>query len=101
MDGLIALAAAALGLVPASAAAIIAKAAASRLFLRTSHADLQLAVAHLVAIERADGFLGFDLCAHFDKGKALRLTAVTVLDEGHGCHGASLRKQGFQVLFRG
>ena len=66
-----------------AAAAAISEAAASMLLARAGQTDFQFAVAHLKAIEGADGLLGFDLRTHFHESKAFGLTAIPVLDQRH------------------
>src|SRR5262245_56153128 len=47
---------------------------------RAGQVDCQLTIAHAIAVEHGDGFLGLSLGAHLDKAKTLRLAGVPVLD---------------------
>ena len=47
---------------------------------------LQIVIVQRVAVEHADGFIRFALCAHGYEGKAIGLPAFAILDNIDGCN---------------
>ena len=70
-------------------------------FARARQADTDLAVAHVEAVEHAYRFLCLRLVAHFHKREALRLAAVSILDQRHRGDRAGLNEQATQIILSG
>src|SRR6266487_1993022 len=66
-----------------------------------SHVHPQFAVAQVISIKHANGFLRLHLVAHFHKSEALRLAAIAVLDQRYRGNSARLKEKGPQIIFRG
>ncbi len=70
-------------------------------FRRAGNIDRDGAPQKVLAIEHADGLLGFLRCCHFDKAEALGAASGAVFDQCNRGDGSGLTEMGFEFVFGG